>query len=148
MKKLIFSSALLFFCALGYGQILDPVKWSYAAKKVSKDEAVLFLKADIDAGWHLYSQHVDEGGPVKTTFAFAPSGQYELVGKTAEPQPIKKYEEVFGMEVAYFEKQAVFQQRIKLKAGQTVVKGTVEYMVCDDQQCLPPDERTFAITVK
>ncbi|WP_257669604.1 protein-disulfide reductase DsbD N-terminal domain-containing protein [Parapedobacter tibetensis] len=148
MKRIILSSILLWICSLSYGQLLEPVKWSYAAKKVGKNEAVLFIKADIDAGWHLYSQHIADGGPVKTTFSFEPSKQYELVDKTAEPKPIKKHEEVFGMEVAYFEKQVVFQQKIKLKAGQTVVKGTVEYMVCDDQQCLPPDEKTFAITVK
>lgn len=148
MKKLMFSVAMLLFCTMGYGQILEPVKWSYAAKKVGKDEAVLFIKADIDEGWHLYSQHVGEGGPVKTTFTFAPSAQYELAGKTAEPKPVKKYEEVFGMEVAYFEKQVVFQQRIRLKTGQVSVRGKLEYMVCDDTQCLPPDEKTFNITVK
>ncbi|WP_134088630.1 protein-disulfide reductase DsbD N-terminal domain-containing protein [Olivibacter sp. XZL3] len=148
MKKLLFSIAMLFLCTMAFGQILEPVKWSYAAKKISENEAVLFLKADIDAGWHLYSQHIEEGGPVKTSFSFVPSDQYELVGKTAEPKPIKKHEAVFGMEVAYFEKQAVFQQRIRLKDGQTVVKGKLEYMVCDDHQCLPPDEKTFNITVK
>lgn len=142
------SGMLLLFCALGYGQILEPVKWSYAAKKVSENEAVVFMKADIDAGWHLYSQYIEEGGPVKTTFSFEPSKQYELVGKTAEPKPVKKFEEVFSMEVAYFEKQVVFQQKVKLKAGQTTIKGTVEYMVCNDEQCLPPDEKTFSVAVK
>lgn len=148
MKKWMISSILLLVCTVGYGQILTPVKWSFAAKKTGKHEAVIFMKAEIDEGWHLYSQHVPDGGPVKTAFTFGPSGQHELVGKTAEPAPIKKYEEVFRMEVAYFEKQVVFQQKIKLKAGQTVVNGTVEYMVCDDRQCLPPDEQAFSITVK
>ncbi|MEO6523043.1 MAG: protein-disulfide reductase DsbD N-terminal domain-containing protein [Mucilaginibacter sp.] len=129
-------------------QILTPVKWSYGFKSISKVEVVVFLKATIDQGWHVYSQTVKDGGPVKTSFTFTPSAAYTLVGKTIEPQPIIKFEKVFGMDVRYFEREVVFQQKIKLKTGRVTVKGQLEYMTCNDRKCLPPDDVEFHIDVK
>ncbi|WP_254492104.1 hypothetical protein, partial [Salmonella enterica] len=52
------------------GQILKPVKWSYAAKKTSGAEVTVLLKAEIDEGWHIYSAYQKDGGPLKTSFKF------------------------------------------------------------------------------
>jgi len=149
MKKITLVIAALLAAVTGVSaQILKPVKWQFGAKKISNDEAVVFMKATIDNGWHIYSQHVEEGGPIRTSFTFTPSADFTLVGKPAEPKPKTKREEVFGMDVAYFDKEVVFQQRIKLKKGETTVKGVVEYMACDANQCLPPDEVEFTVAVK
>ncbi|WP_316847812.1 protein-disulfide reductase DsbD domain-containing protein [Pedobacter psychrodurus] len=149
MKKITF-----LFCALcliklsAYSQILKPVTWSYAAKRTSPTTATVFIKAAVDQGWHLYSQFVKDGGPVKTTFTFPSSAAYTLVGTTTEPKAITKYESTFKMDVSYFEKSVVFQQKIKLKGKTAAVKGSVEFMVCDDKQCLPPEQVDFSIPVK
>lgn len=127
---------------------MQPVKWSYAAKKTSATEAVVFIKATIDAGWHVYSQFVKDGGPVKTTIDFNPSSTFALAGKTTEPQPVTRMEKAFGMEVSFFENTVIFQQKIKLKAKQVMVTGKLEYMTCNDQKCLPPDNIEFSIPVK
>lgn len=130
------------------GQILKPVTWSYGAKKTGPNEATLFFKATIDDGWHVYSQLVKEGGPIATKFTFTPSTDYVLDGPTVEPQPIKRMEKVFNMEVGFFVKSVIFQQKIKLKAGQTTVRGQLEFMTCNDSQCLPPEDIDFSIPVK
>jgi len=149
MKKIITTALVLSFIALTTrAQILTPVHWSYGAKKTGKNEAVVFIKATIDNGWHVYSQYVKDGGPIKTSFTFPASPDYTLVGKTIEPTPITRNEPVFKMDVSFFEKEVVFQQKIKLKAGQATVKGTLEYMTCNDHQCLPPDDIDFSIPVK
>lgn len=149
MKKIISSIVtVLLFAIVAKAQILTPVHWSYGAKKVGKNEAVIFIKATIDDGWHVYSQHVKEGGPIKTTITFPASPLYTLIGKTTEPTPITRNEKVFNMDVSFFEHEVVFQQKIKLKAGQAVVKGTLEYMTCNDHQCLPPDDLEFSVPVK
>jgi hypothetical protein len=89
---------------------------------------------------------VKDGGPIKTSFTFAPSKYYSLVGSPVQPTPIKKYESTFKMDVTYFEKSVVFQQKIKLKsATATAVKGQLEYMTCNDQKCLPPEDIDFTI---
>jgi len=148
MKKIIILSVLLLNVITLKAQILTPVTWSYAAKKTSKTEAVIFLKATIDNGWHVYSQFVKDGGPVKTTIKFNPSGAFTLVNKTIEPKPVIRMEKVFGMEVGFFENSVIFQQKIKLKKGQATVTGSVEYMTCNDQKCLPPTTQEFSIPVK
>jgi DsbC/DsbD-like thiol-disulfide interchange protein len=148
MKNLILLTVGLLFSLTASSQILKPVKWSYAAKKTSKTEATLFLKATIDEGWHLYSQNMADGGPVKTSFNFAASKAYKPVGKTVEPKGIVKFEKSFDMNVIYFEKSVVFQQKVKLTGANATVKGTLEYMVCDDSQCLPPETVEFSIPVK
>ena len=149
MKKLIFAAAALLLSIGAKAQIESPVKWSYAAKRISSTEAVVFLRATIQDGWHIYSQTVKDGGPIKTSFTFTPSKEYSLVGETSEPTPITKYESVFSMNVSYFEKTVTFQQKIKLKSAKaTTVKGQLEYMTCNDHQCLPPDDVEFSIPVK
>lgn len=148
MKNLILLTIGILFSLSASSQILKPVKWSYAAKKTSKTEATLYLKATIDEGWHIYSQNIADGGPVKTSFTFAPSKAYKPVGKTIEPKPIVKFEKSFDMNVSYFAKSVIFQQKVKLTGSTAAVKGTLEYMVCDDSQCLPPETVEFSIPVK
>jgi thiol:disulfide interchange protein DsbD len=146
MKKCLFLVAVLLMSIGAYAQIEAPVKWSYGAKKISSTEAVIFLKATIQDGWHIYSQTVKDGGPIKTSFTFAPSSAYTLVGKTIEPTPATKYEKSFSMNVSYFEKSVIFQQKIKLKSPDAViVKGQLEYMTCNDKKCLPPEDVDFSV---
>ena len=151
MKKI--KTGILFLVILLSGnavkaQILTPVHWSYGAKRISKTEAVLFMKATIDDGWHIYSQTVKDGGPIKTAFTFSPAKQYSLIGTPAEPKPVTQFEKVFGMDVSYFEKSVVFQQKIKLNATQVTVKGQLEYMTCNDKQCLPPEDLDFEVVAR
>ena len=130
-------------------QILTPVHWSYGAKKLSATEAVVFFKATIDPGWHVYSQFVKPGGPVKTSFDFDGSSDFTLDGTTQEPKPTVRKEKVFSnMEIGFFEHSVIFKQKIRLKTAQAIVKGKLQYMTCNDTQCLPPDELDFSIAVK
>lgn len=145
--------ALLSFLTLttlsGSGQILEPVSWSYSSRTASGGEAVLVLKATLDPGWHLYSQFVDEGGPIPTNFTFQESDDYRLIGEVEEKSPAEKVMDPnFGMEVLYFSGEAVFEQKIALNKPEVTVSGTVEFMVCDDSRCLPPEEVAFTIPVK
>ena len=148
MKKLMLAVIAVMFITAANAQILAPVKWSYAAKKLNDKEAVIFIKATVDNGWHIYSQYVKDGGPIATSFKFTPSKAYHIVGKTIEPTPATKFETAFKMNVSYFEKEVVFQQKIKLNAGATTVKGKLEYMVCNNKQCLPPEDVDFTVAVK
>jgi len=148
MKKVIIFVALIVVSIGAYAQIEAPVKWAYGAKRISSTEAVVFLKATIQDGWHIYSLNVKDGGPIKTSFTFSPSNEYYLTGSATEPTPVTKYEKAFSMNVSYFEKSVIFQQKIRLKtANATVVKGKLEYMTCNDMKCLPPDDIDFSIPV-
>ncbi|MES2107757.1 MAG: protein-disulfide reductase DsbD domain-containing protein [Bacteroidota bacterium] len=148
MKKIILFILSSFIYTISYSQIEAPVKWSYAAKKISDSEAVIFIKASIDKGWHIYSQHINDGGPAKTSITFKTGDAFALNGSTIEPKPASKYEKTFSMNVAYFEKNVIFQQKVKLKSGRASVIGTINYMACNDHECLPPEDIEFTIAIK
>lgn len=130
-------------------QILQPVKWKTSVETAVPGEATLVMTAKIDKGWHLYSQNIADGGPIKTTFTFEPSANYELVGVVSEGKAIEYYDKNFEMDLKYFADQAIFKQKVKLKnSGSFKISGYVEFMVCDDEKCLPPDQVDFTFKIK
>lgn len=130
-------------------QILNPVKWTFTSKDLGNCEAELVLHATIDKGWHLYSQKVVEDGPVPTSFVFTAHPGYEKIGATQEGKPIVKFEKVFDAELSYFEHEATFKQKIKIRTDKDVsIKGSLEFMVCDDGRCLPPETVEFEFKLK
>ncbi|MEJ5304006.1 MAG: thioredoxin fold domain-containing protein [Bacteroidales bacterium] len=131
-----------------YAQVLEPVKWSFSHEKISEKEFKLIFTATIENKWHLYSQNIQEGGPVPTSFRFDPSSDFQLVGKVEEPRPKRMYDPNFEMEVAYFDHKAVFTQKVKALVDRPFkVKGALEFMCCDDSRCLPPNEVEFEFTL-
>ncbi len=148
MTKLFAFTALLLFNLASFAPVENHVKWGYFAKRTNNSEATIYIKATIDDGWHVYSQHIEEGGPRKTKITFTPSGGYSLVGKTIEPKALTKFDIFFKMNVGWFEREVVFTQKIKLKsANVSAVKCKLEFVVCNNKACLPPDEATFNIPV-
>ncbi|MEO1486382.1 MAG: cytochrome c biogenesis protein CcdA [Bacteroidota bacterium] len=121
-------------------QIYDPVKWSTSVEKVSDNEYILLSKAKIDKGWHLYSQDVPEDGPISTKFFYKEKDAFELVGGTIEEKGHTIQDPVFEMEIKYFENYTTFKQVLKISGDVNKILGAVEYMACDDTQCLPPTE--------
>jgi thiol:disulfide interchange protein DsbD len=139
--KIKILSFLFLLCSFFYvqSQVLEPVKWKTSVEKVSDTEYILIATASIDDGWHLYSQDVPEDGPIATVFRFEPNKNFELKGNVSEEKGKTIDDPVFGMRIKYFENKAQFKQRIKsLNSQLSLVKGEVEFMVCDDERCLPP----------
>lgn len=145
IRKIILNVGLLFMFQSVNAQILKPIKWSFAIKNLGNSEAIVFIKATIDGGWHIYSQKQVVGGPVATHISFFKSKEFDMIGKILEPKPIQKYDQIYKMNVFYFEREVVFQQRIKLKSTSGFLKGSLEYMACDNNRCIPPDEIEFNI---
>src|SRR5690554_793017 len=133
-------------------QILDPVKWETSYEKIDETTYDLILEATIDEGWHLYSQEIiDDGeGPLPTEISFlATENNFELIGKTSEPDIPPVFDNVFDMEIKYFSDQATFKQRIKLTNIELkFIEAEVYYMACDDEKCLPPELKTLQIPLK
>ena len=130
---------------LGSSQILDPVSWEFETKKASEEEYYIIFKANIDDTWAVYSQFVEEGGPLPTIFNFEESNDYQLIDSVVESDDNKvtKHDNVFDMEVSKFYNQATFTQRIKVIGNQFEINGNVEYMTCDDEQCIFKPDNPF-----
>lgn len=147
MKKILVLLSFIWFSISVKAQIESPVHWSFSAEKINTQEAFLVLKADIDSGWHVYSQFIKEGGPIPTSFKFDSSTAYQLVDKVLEtPKALSGFDKNFNMEIFWHEKQVIFKQRIKLNQP-TTITGSLEFMVCNDHKCLPPTEEEFSIPV-
>ena len=149
--KILFNLALgLLLTISSYAQVFNPIEWEFSSKKISETEYNLVFHAKVEQGWHLYAQDLPEGGPNPTTFAIKGAGtNFELVGKAvASIAPHEEYDPNFEMTLKYFGKDVDFVQKIKLlKPGRLDIQSEVEWMACDDTQCLPPDylENTFTV---
>lgn len=139
---------MLLFSILAKAQIYNPIKWKTSVEKISGTEYELQAKAVIETGWHLYSQNVGDAGPVPTHFSFSKNPNFELIGEVKEEKGKTINDPVFKMSIKFFEKETIFKQRIKLLADKPFsIKAEVEFMVCNDENCLPPsyDELDFKI---
>ena len=107
------------------------------------------FSASIAKGWHLYSQHIEEGaGPVATSFTFKELEGIKLKGKVEEPESIRKYDQSFEATLNFFEGKVTFVQHITKTTKQTVtISGSITYMLCNDTMCLPPVDVPFTIEI-
>ena len=148
MKNVVFVIIVL-FSVQAFTQIHDPVKWKTSVTKISDTEYELVATATIKDQWHLYSQSVPENGPVPTSFVFEGNSNYLKKGNTKEGAGHEIDDKVFDMRIKYFDKNADFKQRIKVKNKNAFkVNAVVEFMVCNDTQCLPPKEVDLVFEVK
>jgi len=147
MKKL-FSVFVLFSLSLfASAQIYDPVSWKFNAENITDKEATIVITATIEPGWHVYSQFIEEGGPIPTSFTFEGTGFTKLGGVAEKPKAISAFDPNFNMQIAWHKDQVKFSQKIKLTQPKVTVKGMLEFMVCNDTHCLPPEEVPFSVQV-
>lgn len=133
------------FSGLFFTVNTSKVNWTFE-KRTNKGAIELVLTASIEKGWHIYSQYLKGDGPIPTSFSFTMPKGLKADGTPKEPTPISHYDENFGMEVKYFNDKVVFVQSLKGKPAKgSVVKGTVTFMVCNDEMCLPPTDVKFEI---
>lgn len=148
MKRYLLAVVGLFVSLLSMGQ--NPVQWKFEAKKIADKTYEIRMHATVPSPWHIYSQTTPEGGPLPTKISFIKNPLLELQGGPAEKgKLIKKFEDVFEVNVMYFDREVEFVQVVKVKSKvKTNIRGAVEFMVCNDTQCLPPSEVPFTIELK
>ncbi|TVZ58988.1 thiol:disulfide interchange protein DsbD [Flavobacteriaceae bacterium MAR_2010_105] len=153
MKK-FFLILLVFFTSFASinAQIFDPIEWSTSVEKISDTEYILITKAVIDQGWHLPSQELlgdDVLGPIPTEFSYENNDLlFELIGTTEEPYVEPHFDEIFQTDLKSFDDEVIFRQRVKTNADVDYITGYVFYSVCDDEKCLPPEEKTLIFDLK
>ncbi|MEP6582763.1 MAG: protein-disulfide reductase DsbD domain-containing protein [Ginsengibacter sp.] len=149
MKKIYFLISLIFFAVTMQAQILNPVSWTVTSKKIKDKTYEVHLTASLNKGWHIYSQSTPEGGPIPTSVNFTKNPLFDLDGKIKESGKMeKRHEEIFGVDVMQFSDKVEYVQILKLKAPvKTSANISVEYMVCNDKQCLPPVTKKFSVAL-
>jgi len=149
MKKMILAGILLtvYGCLQGVAQ--DPVSWKFSTKKVDATTYEVRIDASLAEGWHIYAQSSPDGGPVPTAIAFTKNALLLFEGKVKEAGKIEEhFEPLFGVMVKQYSTKVAFIQKVKLKTAiKTSVKGDIEFMVCNDETCLPPKKVPFSIAL-
>ena len=147
MRQKIYAVLLLLLSisAVASAQMLDPVHFKSELKtKAGSSEGEIVFTATIDAGWHVYSTDIGQDGPIEASFNAVKMEGVEKVGKlTPKGSVIKKYDEMFGMELSFFENTATFIQRVRFTKPEYLIDCYLEYGACNDQSCLPPSEVSF-----
>lgn len=139
MRHLFISLLLALNLAVFSQTQLTPVSWSVSYTDLPNNEGEITFKAKIDPKWHIYSQRPTDAGPIPTSFSITPHAGVELVGNVQENNAHEEFVAAFDAKVFIFEKEAVFKQKIKRKSTVGVrISTVVEYMTCNDRQCLPP----------
>jgi hypothetical protein len=141
--------ALMTLPALAFSQVKNPVKWTYSAKKLAAGKYEVHMTATVEKGWHIYSQTTPEGGPVPTQFTFTKNPLVTLSGPVKEVGKMEThFEKLFDVNVKQFSDKVDFVQVVTVKGTvKTNLAGKVEYMLCDDKQCLPPASQSFSIAL-
>jgi thiol:disulfide interchange protein DsbD len=149
MKVTLLSLLVTLISAVSMAQSSTQVKWAYSAKKVADKTYEVRITATVNGDWHIYSQNVGVDGPIPTSFTFTKNPLVVFDGAVKESgKLIKKNEEVWGGEVRYYENKVEFIQTVKVKGtAKTNLAGKVEYMVCNDEKCLPPSETNFSVAI-
>ena len=151
MKKLISSIMLALLALVAQAQILTPVKWKIKLDdKGGAPEKEIVFTATADKGWHLYDMNLPEGGPVSTSFTFETLNGAELIGQPVPSvKPTTVYDEQFAMNLRWYPGTVSFIQKLKITdPGKFKVEGEVEFMACNDETCLPPDQIPFSFDKK
>ena len=147
MKRITCICLLAIFTLMAQAQILTPVKWKIKLDdKNGAAEKEITFTATADKGWHLYDMNLPEGGPISTSFTFETLTGAETIGQPiASATPTTVFDEQFQMDLRWYAGSVTFTQKIKVTdAAKFKAEGAVEFMACNDETCLPPDQVDFA----
>lgn len=146
MKKILTILAAVLTAATATAQ--RPT-WTHRVEPQGEGIYRIVLEAQIPARYHMYDMGpYASDGPTATTVALTPGAGVTLEGDVKLLTPPHRYhDEMFDMEIGTLEGQAVFEQRIRLAGEKGTVEAALEWMLCDDRSCTPPDELQLTIRI-
>lgn len=149
MKRFILLSIIgLMFTAV---QAQNPVSWTFSAKKIDDKTYEVHMTANIQSGWHLYSQNQpDDAIAIPTGFTINNNPLIKLDGKIKEMGSLEKFhDKKLDVSANQYSNKVDFVQVVKLKASaKTNISGSVEFQTCNDEKCLPPRTVNFNVALK
>ena len=142
-RKIFFSFISIFTLN---AQDIEPVEWEYDVNKINDTEYNISFSASILDGWKLYSQFSPDEGALPTSFRFINNtSDFEADELFNEDDYIVGFDNVFKMDLFYYENEANFNQNIKLlDKDLNQIKVEIDYSSCDDELCIFRNE-TFNV---
>lgn len=124
-----------------------PVTWNYTMHRIGGNEWMLTTRATLAPGWHIYSQHVGDGGPIPTRITVGPNDDYSLIGTAEEKgKAFYFYDSLYEMNITWYGGEVSFHRRVSMNRMVPELRGIIQYMVCNNSQCIP-HEHNFTVHV-
>ncbi|MEP7252131.1 MAG: protein-disulfide reductase DsbD domain-containing protein [Ginsengibacter sp.] len=143
MKKILSTIVLAVIIQASFAQILNPVSFTYKTIKKGNNQYEVHIQTSVDPKWHIYSLSNPDGGALPTSLSFTNASK---VGQAREVGKVKTvFEKEFNVNQKFYEDKVEFVQLVKLLPGNKKITGIIEYMTCNDRQCLPPKKTSFEI---
>jgi len=146
--RLFLSTLLCLLTGIAIQAQNNPVTWSFEAEAKGDQLYAVHANATVGEGWYVYSQFLDDAGPVPTELSFDQEGITPHGEAVETGEKVSGYDEIFGMDIVKFKEKATFTQQVQVASGLKQVTGGVTFMVCNDKQCLPPRQQTFTIDLQ
>ena len=124
------------------------VTWKSSVEPLGGDAYRIVLEAAIPAGYHMYDMGPYEGGPTATTIVLTPGEGVQLDGPVEQlTKAHTYYDELFGMQIGTLSGKPRFAQKVHLATAKGTVTAQLEWMICNDSSCMPPDETELTIEI-
>lgn len=124
------------------------VTWKSSVEPLGGDAYRIVLEAAIPAGYHMYDMGPYEGGPTATTIVLTPGEGVQLDGPVEQLTKAHiYYDELFGMQIGTLSGKPRFAQKVHLATAKGTVTAQLEWMICNDSSCMPPDETELTIEI-
>jgi len=141
IRRALLAVMAVIIAAASHAQMVEPVKFTATLNTGSGAEAEIVFSGKIDAGWHVYSTNLGSDGPIQASLHVNKHEGLELVGQlTPRGNEIKQFDEMFGMELRYFEGSVKFVQKVRFTAENYSLDCSLEYGACNDEACMPPGD--------
>ena len=103
--------------------------------------------ATIQDKWYVYSQFLEEDGPVPTTLYWDDNDAIKIEGKATEESEgkVSGFDKMFKMDVTKYKNALTIRQKLTASDLTKPLTGAIEFMTCDDTRCLPPAEVPFKV---
>jgi thiol:disulfide interchange protein DsbD len=149
MNRLLLIVTALIVSVSSFAQA-DVVEWKFESKKVADKKYEVKLIAMVKNPWHIYSTTTPDGGPLPTKITFTKNPLTAFEGKVKEVGKLEtRFEDVFDVDTKFFNNRVEFVQVVNVRGNaKTNLAGTVEYMTCNDKECLPPKSIPFSVALK
>ena len=142
--------AMIIFPTLSVNAQEQHAHWRTDVEELGKNLYRVSVTAIIDSTWHIYDTLRTEFGPNATIVDFTIADNKRAVKEgdmQISSEPFRYYDDIYMMEIGYFEDSVTFYQDIRLKKKNAQVNVYVEWMACDDNNCLPLADQTLSISL-
>ncbi|MGM9678236.1 MAG: thiol:disulfide interchange protein, partial [Bacteroidaceae bacterium] len=124
----LFIIGILYGYASMLAQIQEPVKFTVEDRKVSDNQLELVFSAIIEKGWHVYGTDIPEDGPTAAALTITDIHGLKTDGKfVAQGKELRVMDEMYGMELSYFEGKVSFVQRFTITDSKYSAEGYLSY---------------------